>query len=89
MEVHLAEPGQLPVGVEPAAADGGRQVVDPAGVDPVAVVDAVTERARLEERVGAEDVAAQELHLVVADVPERLVRRLEVEQVVARPSRAW
>ena len=94
VEVDLAKARELPVGVEPAAADRGRQVVHPAGVDPVALALAVTEGARLEERVGAEEVAGEALHLVVADVTARRVRGLEVEQVVRallehdhRPSR--
>ena len=57
-EVDLAEARELAVGVEPAAADGRRQVVHLAGEDPVAVGVAVAERARLEQRVGAEEVAA-------------------------------
>ena len=41
------------------------------------------ERAGLEERVGAEEVALDELDLVVGEVAERAERRLELEEVVA------
>ena len=83
MEVDLAEARQLAVGVEAAAADGGRQVVHVADPEAVAVVVVVAVGARLEQRVRPEEVAAGELHLVVAHVPERTERRVEREEVVA------
>ena len=49
----------------------------------VAVGVGPPERPRLEERVGAEEVAAGELDLVVGEVALQLVRRLQVEQVIA------
>ena len=69
--------------MDAAAADGGRQVVHLAGQEPVAVGLGAAVGARLEQRVGAEQVAAERGDLVVGEVAERLVRRLERQQVVA------
>ena len=82
--------------MEAAAADGRRQVVHLADVDAVVASSARLRNVRgSSERVGAEEVAAGELDLVVRHVAERRERRLEVEQVVAallehdhRPARA-
>ncbi len=94
VEVDLAEAGELAVGVEPATADGRREVVHLSGQESVAVGLAASEGARFEERVGAEVVATEELDLVVRHVAERLEWRVEREEVVAallehdhRPSR--
>ena len=83
VEVDLAEAGELAVGVEPTATDGRREVVHLAGEQAVAVGLAAAEGAGLEERVGTEVVAAEELDLVVRHVPERFERRVEREEVVA------
>ena len=82
-EVVLAEAGELGVGVVAAAADGGGQRVDVADHQVVAVVGAAPVGAGLDQGVGAEQVAVDELDLVVGQVAERLVGRVQVEQVVA------
>ncbi len=81
-EVDRAQAGELAVGVEAAAADRRRQVVHLAREQVVAVVLVAPVRAWFQERVGPEEVAAKELDLVVGDVAQRLVRRLEREQVI-------
>ena len=48
-EVLLPEAGQLGVGVDPAPADGRREVVDLAGEEAVAVGRGAAVRARLED----------------------------------------
>ena len=83
VEVLLPEAGELGVGVHPAAADGRRQVVDLTGEQALAVAGRSAVGAWLEARVGAEQVAARQSDLVVGEVAQRLVRCLEVDQVVA------
>ena len=83
VEVDFAKPRQFAVGVESAAADRRREVVDLAGPVAVVVVVGVAERARFEQGIGSEEVPGRELDLVVAHVPEGPERRLELEQVVA------
>src|SRR5207302_3984536 len=65
-----------------AAADRRRQVVHLTREEAVAVVLVAPVRARFEQGVGPEEVAAEELDLVVGHVAERFVRRVEREQVV-------
>ena len=48
----------------------------------VAVVGRATERAWLGDRIGAEEMALDALHLVVGEVSERTEWRFELEQVV-------
>ena len=79
----LAEPGELAVGVEAAAPNRRREVVDLAGPDAIAVGFGVAVGARLDQRVGPQEVAEHELDLVVAHVTERAERRVEREEVVA------
>ena len=69
--------------MESAAADRRREVVHIADPEVVTVLVGVAVGARLEEGVGTEEVAAGELQLVVAHVPERPERRVERQQVVA------
>ena len=58
--------------MEAAAADRRRQVVHLTREQVVAVLLVAPVRARLEERVGPEEVAAEEFDLVVRHVTERL-----------------
>ncbi len=94
-EVDGAKARELAVGVEPAAADGRREVVDLAGEEPVAVAFVAPVAAWFEERVGTEEVPAQRLDLVVRDVAQAGERLLERQEMVApllehdhRPARA-
>ena len=57
VEVLLSEARQLAVGVEAATADGGRQVVHLADEQSLAVLRSAPVGARLEQRIGAEEVA--------------------------------
>ena len=82
-EVLLPEPGELGVGVHPAAAHGGRHVVDLAREQPVAVGRRPPVGAGLQQRVGAEQVAAGQRHLVVGEVAQEIVGRGQVDEVVA------
>ena len=84
-EVVFPEPRQLAVGVHPAAAHGGREVVHVADVEPVARLLAGPERARVEPRIGPEKVALHELDLVVGVVGDEVVRGLELDQTVPAP----
>ena len=86
-EVDLAVARQLAVGVVSRAADRRRHVVDVAGEGAVAVGGRAAVRARLEQRIGAEEVPAVELDLVVREVAEVVERRLERQQVIAPFSR--
>ena len=83
VEVVLTESRELAVGVEAAAADGRREAVDLAGEQPVAVSLGSTVRPRLGERIRPEEVATQELDLVVRQVAGRIERWLERDEVVA------
>ena len=82
VEVLLPEAGELRVCVDAAAADRRRQRVHVPDHQADAVRDGAPERAGLGDRVGAEEVALDELHLVVRVVAERPERRLEIEEVV-------
>ena len=93
-KILLTEPGELGVCVDPAATDRRREVVDLAGEDPVSVSRGAAVGARLEDWVGAEQMAPRERDLVVGKMPQRFVRRLRIDEVVAaflqddhRPSR--
>lgn len=82
VEVFLAEPWQLAIGVHAATADGARQRVDVSGHESVAVGLGAPIGARFDDRVGTEEVAVGELQLVVGVVAERAERRLQRQQVV-------
>ena len=82
-EVLVAEAGQLGVGVDAAAADRDRQVVDLAGEEAVSVGLASTVGAGFEDRVGSQEVASGGGDLVVGEVAQRLVRWFEIDEVVA------
>ena len=82
-EVLFSEPGELGIGVHAAPADRRRQVVDLTRDEPVAVVGAAPVGPRLEQRVRPEQMPAGGGDLVVGEVAQGLVRRGQVDQVVA------
>ena len=82
-EVDLAVARQLAVGVEPRAAHRRRHVVDVADRSALAVGNRSPVAARLEQRIGTEEVAPAELHLVVRLVTQTVEGRVEREEVVA------
>ncbi len=84
-EIILPEPRQLAVGVHPAAADGGREVVHVAHVDRVSHRRTGSEGAGVEPGVGPEEMAVHELDLVVGVVGDQVVRGLELDQAVPPP----
>ncbi len=82
-EVLLPEARHLAVGVGPAAPDRRRDGVHLADVRVLALVRRAAEGPRLDERVGPEEVARDELDLVVGVVARRLGQVVGVEQMVA------
>src|SRR5262249_47264790 len=82
-EVDLAIARQFAVGVEARAADGGRHIVHVARERAVAFGDGTPVGARLEQRVGAEEITTAELDLVVRQVTEVVERGRERGEVVA------
>ena len=82
-EVLLTEARHLAVGVRPATTDGGGDGVHLADVRVLPVVGRAPECARLDERIGPEEVAGDELDLVVGVVAGGLRRVVGVEQMVA------
>ncbi len=83
VEVDLAESRKLPVGVHATPADRAREVVHVAREQPRAVTVVATESAGLEEGIGTEEVAVDELQLVVRVVAFGFVGRFELDEVVA------
>ncbi len=82
-EVLLPEARHLAVGVGAATADGGRDGVHLAHVRVLPLVRRAAERPRLDQRVGAEEVAGDELDLVVGVVARRLGHVVGIEEMVA------
>jgi hypothetical protein len=68
--------------VNTATAYGRRQVVDLALDEAVTVGGRAAVRARLEQRIGAEEVPAGRRDLVVGEVAHRRVGRAQAEQMV-------
>ena len=83
VKVLFPEAGHLAVGVHAAAADGGRDGVDLAHVCVLAVGRRDPEGPWLDERIGPEEIARDELDLVVGIVATRLGHVVGIEQVVA------
>ena len=85
LEVDRAKTRQLAVGVKARTADRRRHALftSPVRMRSPSASLRMTVRARLEERIGPEEVPAEELDLVVRHVPERTVGLVEREQVVA------
>ena len=81
-EVLLPEARHLAVGVRPATTDRGGDGVDLADVYVLPLVGRAPEGARLDEGIGPEEVAGDELDLVVGVVARGLRRVVAVEEVV-------
>ena len=82
-EVLLPEAGHLAVGVRPATADRGGDRVHLTDMGVLPLVRRAPERAGLDERIRTEEVAGDELDLVVGVVAGGLRGVVGVEEVVA------
>ena len=82
-EVLLTKTRHLAVRVRPTPAHGGGDGIDLTHIGPVALLFAATERARLDEGIGPEEVPVKELELVVGVVGRRLRQVVRVEEVIA------